>query len=403
MKVVQINFSCTWGSTGKICDSISKLLTEKQYENYIFYIYGNNPKRHLNYIKYGDFVYTKFQALKSKVLGNYGFNSSFATKRLINHLEQIKPDVVHIHNIHGHDCHFEMLFHYLRGKNIKVFYTFHDCWAFTGYCPHFTMAKCNNWLKGCGNCPLRGKSSWFFDKSAKNFARKKESLQGLDLTIITPSQWLADLVKESFLKNYPVKVINNGIDLSVFKPTQGSFRKNYKLQDKKIILGVAMMWGVAKGIDVFVRLAEELPEDYQIVLIGTDDNIDKLLPNNIISIHRTQNQQELAEIYTAADLFVNPTREENYPTVNMESLACGTPVLTFRTGGSPEMLNETSGSVVAYDDIDALEKEIMRICTYKPYFTEQCIKRAKEFDKNERFREYLELYERVNIARTQGN
>lgn len=401
MVVVQINFSCTWGSTGKICDSVSKLLSEQEIENYIFYIYGDNPNNNSNYIKYGNWVYTKFQALKSKIFGNYGFNSLLSTKWLIGELDKLKPDIVHIHNIHGHDCNFELLFKYLREKGIKIFYTFHDCWAFTGYCPHFAMANCNRWLNGCGNCILRKRSSWFFDKSSMNLARKKAALDGLDLTVITPSVWLAKLVNASFLKNYPVKIVNNGIDLSVFKPTEGRFRKIYNLEQKKVVLGVALMWSESKGLDVFIQLANTLPTEYQIVLVGTDDAVDKQLPSNIISIHRTQNQQELTEIYSAADVFVNPTREENYPTVNMESIACGTPVLTFRTGGSPEMLDNTCGSVVDCDDIDALEKEIIRICTEKPYPKEACVERAKEFDQNERFKEYLDLYARVNVARTE--
>lgn len=401
MVVVQINFSCTWGSTGKICDSVSKLLTERKVENYIFYTYGGNPQMRTNYIKYGNFAYEKIQSLKSRVLGNYGFNSILATQYLIKKLDEIKPDIVHVHNIHGHDCHFEILFHYLRKNHIKVYYTFHDCWTFTGYCPHFAMAKCDNWRKGCGNCTLQRRYSWFFDKSSKNLLRKYEALSEVDLTIITPSNWLSGLVKESFLKEYPVKVINNGIDLSVFNPKKSYFRDKHKLQDKKIVLGLAMMWGIAKGIDVFIDLAKRLPEDYQIVLIGTDKRVDKSLPQNIISIHRTQNQEELAEIYSAADVFVNPTREENYPTVNMESLACGTPVLTFRTGGSPEMLDETCGSVVECDDVDALEKEIVRICTGKQYTKEACLKKAKKFDQNERFKEYIELYERINSTGTE--
>ncbi len=399
MVVVQINLSCTWGSTGGICDSVSKLLTKKNIENYIFYTYGRNPQKRPNYIRYGNLVHEKFQSLKSRVLGNYGFNSILATRYLIKKLEEIKPDIVHVHNIHGHDCHFERLFSYLRKNHIKVFYTFHDCWAFTGYCPHFSMAKCYNWKNGCGNCVLRKRYSWFFDKSKMNLNRKRMALNGLDLTIVTPSNWLAGLVKQSFLKDYPIKVINNGIDLSRFSPKESCFREVYKLQNKKIVLGLAMMWGAAKGIDVFIHLAKTLPNDYKIVLIGTDDGIDKQLPDSILSIHRTQNQQELVEIYSAADVFVNPTREDTYPTVNMEALACGTPVLTFRTGGSPEMLDETCGSVVDCDDIDALEKEIIRICEEKPYTKQACIKKAKEFDKNERFKEYLELYERINATR----
>ena len=398
MVIVQINLSCTWGSTGKICDAVSRLLTQKGIENYTFYTYGDNPEAKTNYIKYGDFAYRKIQALKSRVLGNYGFNSVFTTSWLIKKLEEIKPDIVHIHNIHTHECHFEKLFGYLKKKKIKVFYTFHDCWAFTGYCPHFVMAKCDNWLNGCGDCVLRRRYSWFFDKSAKNLARKRDALEGLDLTVVTPSRWLAGLVKQSFLKDCPVRVINNGIDLSVFEPRDSNFKEKHNLQNKKIVLGVSMGWSEAKGLDVFVRLAQSLPSDYQIILIGTDDQTDAVLPDNIISIHRTQNQKELAEIYTAADIFVNPTREENYPTVNMEAIACGTPVLTFRTGGSPEMLDETCGFVVDCDDVDALEKEIIRICTEKPYSKEACVAKAKEFDKNKRFEEYIELYDRAFIG-----
>lgn len=403
MRVLQINFSCTWGSTGKICDSISKLLTKKKIENYILYTYGKNPENKPNYLKYGNFPYMKFQGLKSKLFGTYGFNSFIATRWLIKKLERIQPDVVHIHNIHGHDCNFETLFHYLKNKRIKVVYTFHDCWAFTGYCPHFTMAKCDRWLDGCGQCPLRKRYSWFFDRSANTFERKEKALSGLDMTIVTPSEWLGGLVGQSFLKDYTITVINNGIDLSVFKPTEGCFREKCDLQNKKIVLGVAMMWGMAKGLDVFIRLAKTLPKDYQIVLIGTDDEIDKVLPNNIISIHRTQSQEELAEIYSAADVFVNPTREENYPTVNMESLACGTPVVTFKTGGSPEMIDETCGSVVDCGDVEMLKNEIVRICTESPYSEAACVNKAREFDKNERFKEYVKLYERINAAGIERN
>ncbi len=401
MVIVQINFSCTWGSTGHICDSISKLLTEQNVENYIFYIYGDNPQNKSNYIKYGNFFYTKFQALKSKILGNYGFNSNKATKRLIKKLEEIQPDIVHVHNIHGHDCNFSGLFEYLKTKRIKVCYTFHDCWAFTGYCPHFTMAKCDNWISGCGNCPLKKKSSWIFDRSTENYLQKKVALSEQDMTIVTPSNWLAGLVKKSFLKKYPVKVINNGIDLLTFKYTTSKFREVYDLFDKKIVLGVALVWSIAKGIDVFISLAKTLPDDYQIVLVGTDNVIDKTLPDNIISIHRTENQQDLSGIYSAADVFVNPTREENYPTVNMEAISCGTPVVTFRTGGSPEILDVTCGSVVDCDDIETLEKEIIRICENKPFSKEDCMMKAKEFDQNKKYMEYIELYERIVTSGTE--
>ena len=225
------------------------------------------------------------------------------------------------------------------------------------------------------------------------------------MTIVTPSKWLADLVGQSFLKDYPVTVINNGIDLSVFTPTESGFREKYGIpEEKHILLGVAFGWGKRKGLDVFIELSRRLdPDRYRIVLVGTDDAVDQKLPKEIISIHRTQNQTELAEIYSAADLFLNPTREDNYPTVNMESLACGTPVLTFKTGGSPEMLDETCGAVIPCDDVEAFQNEILRICEQYPFPAESCLKKAQEFYQNQKFKEYIKLYERINSSGNQGN
>jgi glycosyltransferase involved in cell wall biosynthesis len=391
MKIVQINATCGAGSTGKICVAVSQLLTQKGIENYILYSEGQSD--YPLGIKYQKGCYTKLQALYSRVFGNYGFNSYLSTKRLIKKMKELKPDIVHLHNLHSHNCNLKKLFSFLKKENIKIYWTFHDCWVFTAYCPYFDMIGCQKWKNGCYSCLQRKQYSWFVDKSKKLYRQKKELFKGLDLTIVTPSQWLANLVKQSFLKEYPVKVINNGIDLSVFKPTESDFRKKYGLENKYILLGVAFGWGKRKGLDVFIELFKRLNEKYQIVLVGTDDNVDKQLPQNIISIHRTQNQTELAEIYSAADLFVNPTREENFPTVNIEALACGTPVLTFRTGGSPEIIDETCGAVVYKDDIVGLQKEIERIYIEKPYTSEACISRANHFDKNDKFNEYIALYE----------
>lgn len=395
MKIVQINTSCGRGSTGKICLDISQILTRENIENYI--LYSNQSNGYELGIKCSDDIYIKAQALKSRVLGNYGFNSNRATKKIIIELERIQPDIVHIHNIHGHDCNLEMLFGYFKKKKIKLVWTFHDCWAFTGYCTYFDMVKCNKWREECYNCPQKSSFSWLFDNSKELFNRKKRLFEGLDLTIVTPSQWLADVVKQSFLSSYSIEVINNGINLDIFKPIESDFKTRIGLKDKKIILGVASVWEKRKGLDVFVELSQRLSDEYKIVLVGADSSQDKI-PSNITCIKRTQNQQELAEIYSMADVFVNPTREENYPTVNMEALACGTPVLTFRTGGSPEMLDETCGVVVECDDIDALEKKIIRICEDKPYSKEACLNKAKDFDKDDRFKEYLNLYERVNLV-----
>ena len=392
MEIVQINATCGIGSTGKICVGISELLTEKGIGNYV--LCSKNNGYPLG-IEFANRKYTRRQAIKSRLLGNYGFNSKSETKKMIAELKKIKPDIVHLHNIHGHDCNLEMLFTYFKKNKTKLVWTFHDCWAFTGYCVYFDMAQCEKWKTSCADCPQKNAYSLLFDKSNKLFERKKKLFDGLDLTIVTPSKWLADIVKQSFLKEYPVVVINNGIDLGVFKPIASNFREKYGIQDKKIILDVAFDWDARKGLDVFVELSKRLPSDYQIVLVGTNDEIDKQLPNNVISIHRTQNQRELAEIYSAADVFVNPTREDNYPTVNMESIACGTPVITFRTGGSPEMVDDATGAVVERDDVDALEREIVKICANQLRYRDACISKAKEFDKIKRFEEYVIAYEQI--------
>ena len=393
MKIVQINATCGVGSTGKICVGISQILSENNIENYILYSSRGNADR--GGIRCSNDMYVKIQALKSRIVGNYGFNSKKATKRIIDNLERISPDIVHLHNIHGHDCDLNMLFKYFKEHKTKLVWTFHDCWAFTGYCAHFTMAKCDKWKNGCFECAQKRDFSWIFDRSNRLYEKKRQLFEGLDLTIVTPSLWLSGLVKQSFLKNYHVKVINNGIDLSVFTSRESDFRKKHRLETKKIVLGVSFGWDERKGLDVFMDLAEKLPNDYKIVLVGVDANTEKRLPENILSIPRTQNQKELSEIYTAADIFVNPTREENYPTVNMEAVACGTPVLTFKTGGSMEMLDATCGAVVECDDVASLIQEILRICEEKPFLAEQCLIKAKEFDKNERLKEYLSLYETI--------
>lgn len=391
MNVILINATCGIGSTGKICLEISKLLTNEGHENLILYSYlsdGYSLGRPCS-----SSFRIKMQALKAKVLGNYGFNSNKETNKMIEILEEFNPDIVHLHNVHGHDCNLNLLLSYLKRKKIKVIWTFHDCWAFTGYCTHFLLSKCNKWTTGCNSCIQRKKTSLFFDRSKEIFERKKFLLADLNFTIVTPSLWLSDMVRLSYLKSHTIKVINNGIDLGVFKPYQNL---NTKLTGKYIILGVAFDWEYSKGIDVFINLYNLLDKDlFQIVLVGTNKKIDKILPNGIKSIHRTKNQIELAKLYSIADVFVNPTREDTFPTVNIEALACGTPVITYNSGGSPEIIDKTCGTVIQCEDIVSLKKEIIKVCKERPYSKEACIKRANLFDKNDKFKEYIQLYKEV--------
>lgn len=392
MRVVHINLTARDGGTGRAVYGISQALEQNGYEGYT--LFSSNEPSSKNEIKYATPIRRRANALISRILGNYGFDCHLITKRLIAKIKKLKPDVIHLHNLHGHNVNLNMLFGYFKkNPQIKLFWTFHDCWAFTGYCPHFDMVGCDKWKNGCGNCPQKKCYSWFFDKSKRLYEKKKQLFAGLNLTVITPSEWLAGLARQAYFKNYEIKVINNGVDLSAFNITDSDFREKYKLQDKKIVLGVAFGWDERKGLDCFIELSKRLPSDYQIVLVGTDENVDKQLPSNIISIHRTSNQIELAKIYSASDVFVNCTREETFPTVNMEAIACGTPIVTFKTGGSPEIIDNTCGSVVIKNDIEAMQKEIIRICEEKPYSSEACRKRAVDnFEQKTNFEKYIEMY-----------
>lgn len=397
MKVVQVNTVCGNGSTGKIVVEVSQMLTEMGVENYVFYNSGTST--YPLGIKYMSDLDGKLQAVKTRVLGNFGFNSQKATRKLIAELERIRPDIVHLHNLHGNTVHLGMLVNYLKKRPYKIFWTFHDCWTFTGYCSHYDRIGCNQWREegGCHRCPKRRATSWFFDRSHYLYEKKKALFSDLDMTVITPSRWLADQVKQSFLKNCDVRVIHNGINLKVFHPCESEFRKKYHLEDKYIVLGVSQIWCIQKGTDVFVELSKRLDDRFRIVMVGTNDQIDKQLPESIISIHRTNNQAELAKIYAAADVFVNPTREEVLGLTNIEALACGTPVITFATGGSPETLSPDCGCSVPKNDLDGLESQIRRICETKPYMSEACVERAQDFDTVARFRDYIALYTEKNL------
>lgn len=402
MRVLYIN-SVPYGSTGKIMYSLADLVSSRGGQAKCVTGFSWHKSMRSDSIVVGNIITKSIHRHLASLFGNHGCYSSYETKRLIKIIKKFKPDVVHLHNIHGWYLNFVQLFDFLNKINVPIIWTLHDCWAFTGGCAHFTFAQCSRWRVGCGACnnlkvyPISSK----FDKTKQMWKLKKSCFTNINnLTIVTPSEWLAKLVHQSYLKEHEIKVINNGIDTLVFKQSVSKFRKIYNISSKQyIVLGVALGWGNRKGLDVFVDLSGKLPPDYKIVLIGTDEIIDRQLPQNIISIHRTQNQEELAEIYSVADVFVNPTREDTYPTVNMEAISCGTPVITFRTGGSPEMIDATCGVVVECDDVDMLEKEIKRICTTKPFSKKQCVCKSKQFDKNKKFEEYLDLYEKVIATR----
>lgn len=350
MKIVQIN-AFSNGSTGSIMMNIHNELINQGYDSYVVWGRGRKSKNESE-IYMNDKVGVYLHALLSRITGKVGFYSKRSTKKLLKKLDIIKPDIIHLHNIHGYYINIELLFDYIKENNIKIIWTLHDCWSFTGHCAYFDYVDCSKWKSECKNCPqLNTYPKSLLDNSKWCYYAKKQIFDNIkDLTIITPSEWLAKLVKNSFLKKYDVKVINNGIDLEVFKPIHSDFRKINNLNDKKIILGVANVWDRRKGLKDFLELSNLVGNDYKIILVGLSQKQIKKIPKNIIGLSRTSTQKDLVELYSTADVFFNPTYEDNFPTVNLEAIACNTPVVTYDTGGSKETI-ASFGKIIKYCDL----------------------------------------------------
>lgn len=386
MKVLLINSVCGIRSTGRICTDIAVELEKQGHTCKIAYGRETVPEQYQKYaVRIGNSLTVKNDGAKTRLLDNAGFNSYFETKKFLQWVKQYDPDVVHLHNLHGYYINIELLFEYLRDAGKPVIWTLHDCWPFTGHCVHFELAECDRWKTGCYACP-RTKSypaSLGRDRSKKNYAQKKAAFTAVKkMTIVTPSQWLAELVKQSYLGENDVYVIPNGIDLTVFKPTEGNFREEYGLQDKKIVLAVASAWGKNKGLYDLFKLADMLGEEYRVVIVGLKPEQMHRIPENVTGITRTNNVQQLAHIYTTADVFVNPTYQDTYPTVNLEAQACGTPVITYRTGGSPESV--PAEQVVEQGNLEGMRKAIGNLA--------DCKMPEADFSAEHSFRKYIELY-----------
>lgn len=344
VRYIQIN-SVPNGSTGSVMQRIHEEQLALGNESWRMWGRGREAENDHEW-NFGSTAGVYLDALLTRVDGRAGFHSKAATKRLLAKLDEIDPDVVHLHNLHGYYVNVEMLFEWLAAHRCQVKWTLHDCWAFTGHCSHFTFAKCEQWQSHCAYdepCPQLATYPKTFSKSSCSwsFEQKKRlfNLVPADrMTFVTPSRWLADLVERSFLSKYPVEVRHNTIDTDVFKPTPSDFRERYGLEGKFVILGVASPWTERKGLEDFIRLANELDDRFAIVLVGLSKKQLKCIPRTVLGFVRTESQEQLAELYTAADVFFNPTYEDNYPTVNLEAQACGTPVWSYDAGGSRETL-----------------------------------------------------------------
>lgn len=371
MRILQITAFSGWGCTGRIALGIHNELVAQGHESTIAWGRTNTAPITVPTIRIGSSMDQKMHGLYTRVTDKCGFGSKRATEEFIKKIDEYKPDLIQLHILHGYYINLEVLFNYIKERNIPVVWTFHDCWAFTGHCPYFDLVSCDKWKTGCYDCRQKSHhpTSWFLDNSKWNWNKKQELFTGVNnMTIVTPSRWLARLVKQSFLGDCDVEVINNGINLDDFKSTASDFRVKNRLENKKIVLGVSSTWADSKGLKDFIELSKLLPENYQIVLVGLTKEQKQELPKPMIGIERTDSVQELAALYSTADVFVNPTYEDNYPTTNLEALACGTPVVTYRTGGSVEAVEESgAGAVVEQGNVRQLSQSVVEVCEKQKY------------------------------------
>ena len=395
LKIIQINTALNCGSHGRIVEQISRVATDRGFETTI--VHG---ARYLNKSQFADIqTTTKTQELlngvRSLLFDAHGLGLKKATKSLITKLKEISPDIVHLHNIHGYYLNYKILFDYLAESGVPVVWTLHDCWSMTGHCAQFENYNCEKWKTKCHDCQYH--TDWYpksiIDRSKRNFELKKQCFTSVkNITIVPVSHWLEGVVKQSFLSKYPIKVINNGIDITSFRPSavSGEISSN-----KFTILGVASSWDNDKGIKEFVKLSQN--PDYKVVMVGVNEKLSKQLPDTIVKVANTNSQEELAKYYSMADVFVNPTYKDSFPTTNLEALACGTPVITYKTGGSPESVTPETGIVVEKGDFEQLcaAIEIARK-NGKDYYSKSCRVRAERFyNKDDRFKDYIDLYENI--------
>ena len=393
MLILQLNSVFSEGSVTTIIKAISEVALEKNI-NTVF-VSGPRSKTILNknQIVIGNKFDSFFQLISSRIFDNHGLSSKWATKQLINKIKKIKPDIIHIHNLHGYYLNYKLLFEFFNKNKLKILMTMHDCWNFTGHCTHFEHINCSKWESTCKKCPSISSypKSFFMDNSYKNFNTKKEVfLENQNLEIVTVSKWLKSKVNKSFLKEKKIHTILNGIDVNVFKPL------DLKNKIKKfIILGSARNWSMEKGIYDFIELSNRLGSEFIFYLIGLDKNKFKNLPNNIVPIKKIYDKNEMNLYYNKADLYLNLSHIETFPTTNMESISSGTPVITYDVGGARETVLPDTGKCIKKNDIDMLEKLVIDFKNKKINFLDKNLMHnlcRKYFNYKVNFVDYIKIY-----------
>lgn len=397
-KLLQINVVANSGSTGRIAEQLGNLVQENGWKSFIAYgrwaNYSNSELIHIGK-KIDNLIHFSYSFL----LDNHGLGSNQATRKLIQKIADISPDIIHLHNIHGYYVNYEILFQYLSTLDIPIVWTLHDCWTFTGHCVHFQNINCNKWKVECHNCPQIHEypKSLFWDNSRNNYIKKKKAFTSIhNLTIVPVCEWLNKLLDQSFLKKCKRQVILNGIDLNIFYPrdSRKKIEDMFNLRGKFICLAVANRWNQSKGLDDIIYIREKLPENIVIIMVGVTHKQIKNLPPGIIGLKNTEDQEQLCSIYSASDVFINPTYQDTLPTVNIESLACGTPVITYNTGGCSDIVDINTGYVISQGDKDNLYKYIMKMeQTGKIVYSTNCVVKAQKcFNAQVKYQEYMQLY-----------
>ncbi len=408
-RVLLVNTVVGTGSVGRIVSGLYRTLEEHGYECLVAYGRGEPPENMRSY-RIGNDTGVYIHGGLSRFTDRHGFYSTKATKEFINIIEDFDPDIVHLHNVHGYYLNIKVLFEYLKQSDRRIIWTLHDCWSFTGHCTHFEYIGCQKWQNCCDHCEQLQEypKSMMMDNSKKNYQQKKELFTGFhNMTIVTPSEWLAARVKQSFLQNYHTVVIPTGIDLDQFAPASEErtednltyqLRSRMNLGGKYVLLGVANPWRERKGLAQFESLAKAISDKYVIILLGLSDEQLSQLPNSIIGLAKTDSVKELVALYSLADIYVNLTLEDTFPTTNIEALACGTPVVTYKAGGSPESIDDTCGITVERNSVQGVIAAVDKIIALRNqlYTPALCMKRARLYDKNNRFMEYVqEAYEEM--------
>jgi glycosyltransferase involved in cell wall biosynthesis len=398
MKILQINLVNGSKSTGRTTIELTDYLNSNGHQAYVACSFGLGKDYEY---QIGTSIGKRLHSLFSRIFGNQGYYSKFSTSKLIKYIDELKPDVVHLRNLHGNYINLNILFDYISRKNLPTVITLHDTWFYTGKCCFYTEANCFKWQKECGNCPQlrRDNPSWFVDKTKSNLLDKKNWLKNIPrLAVIGVSDWITDESRKSILKSANIIYrIYNWIDLDEFQPVESfGLRSSLGLEEQFIIIGVASKWGERKGLSSFIELSQMISDKMKIILIGKIE--DKFtLPSNIISIPETHSKKELAQYYSLADVFITFSKEESFGKVTAEALACGTPAIVYDSTANSEIVSEECGYVVDSGNIKKVVEKIKEIeLRGKKVYSDNCRKFVtKNFNKEDRIKDYLEIYNKI--------